>query len=88
MGCRCRAVMVRKESAKPCEVIMDWIIGCRIPLDCGSKFQVQTKADQVREVERKPNLDYSTLWFTDCTHPAQNAVCSESYIKAWRFSEN
>ena len=25
-----------------------------------------------------------TLIYTDCTHPMQNILCSERYIKAWR----
>ena len=63
---------------------MEWIIGNRVPHIDGATFQVQTIGDQVREVRRNPERDWTALWFTDCDHPAQNAICNEENIKAWR----
>ena len=64
----------------------EWIIGSRIPYIDNGVFQVQTKHDTVRIVKRNPQLDTDTLWFQDCTHPAQNAICNAEYIKAWRLN--
>ena len=63
----------------------EWIIGNRLPFLEDVVFQVQTTADDVRECRRIPNRDWSTLWFTDCTHPTQNAICHESNIKTWKI---
>lgn len=69
------------------EITSEWIIGNRIPMLNGVDFiEVQLDDDSVRTVQRRPLVDYSSLWFIDCTHPAQNAYCAESKIKAWRIS--
>lgn len=39
---------------------------------------------KVRRVLRIPELDYGNFFFTDCTHPAQNAYCWMGNVKAWR----
>jgi hypothetical protein len=66
----------------------EWIIGNRIPMLNGVDFiDVQLTNDTVRLVQRRPIVDYGSLWFADCTHPAQNAYCSTSLIKAWRISD-
>ena len=67
------------------EFIGDWVIGSKVSMVDGCRIQVQLIDDSVREVHRRPTVDFSSLWFTDCTHPAQNAYCPESKIKAWRL---
>ena len=62
----------------------EWIIGNKVPRIAGESFQVQTKLNDVRTVEFRPDTDCFSLWFTDCTHPAQNALCNDECIKAWR----
>ncbi len=65
----------------------EWIIGNRIPMLNGVDFiDVQLLDDSVRVVKRRPLVDYTSLWFADCDHPAQNSYCAESRIKAWRIS--
>lgn len=64
---------------------MEWILSSRVPQIDGAKFQVWLTNDQVRRVERRPYLDWASLWFTDCTHAIQNAYCSPDYIQAWRI---
>lgn len=65
----------------------EWIIGNRIPMLNGAELiDVCLDDDTVRLVRRRPLVDYSSLWFVDCSHPAQNAYCSDMKIKAWRIS--
>lgn len=63
----------------------EWIIGKKIPHIQGGVFQICDAAGAVRECARRPNVDWNTLWFTDCTNPAQNSICDESKIMAWRL---
>jgi hypothetical protein len=52
------------------------------------ELEVLTTDMQHRTVMTKPLLDPSTLWFTDCTHPAQNAYCNRNSIIKWRLRCN
>ena len=63
----------------------EWIIGSRVPFVGDAVVQVMTTNNHVRECRRMADRDWSTLWFTDCAHPAQNAICNESDIAAWRL---
>jgi hypothetical protein len=63
----------------------EWIIGNRLPMVNGYDFQVHLKDGTLRRVGRRPTIDYSSLFFKDCTHPAQNAFCSSENIQAWRL---
>jgi hypothetical protein len=67
------------------EITGEWVIGNKVPFVNGHSIQVQTTFNDVRTVIRRPTLDFSSLWFTDCQHPAQNAYCAESNIVAWRI---
>ena len=67
------------------EMTGEWILGNNIPIVNGYGMQVQTLADQVRNVHRRPIIDFSSLWFSDCTRPAQNAHCDLNNVKAWRL---
>lgn len=68
------------------EITDEWVLGNRIPMLRGVDFiQVQLLNDTLRVVHRRPHLDFSSLWFADCTHPTQNTYCSEENIKAWRL---
>jgi hypothetical protein len=67
------------------EITGEWVIGNNVPMVNGYAIEVQTTNNEVRKVIRKPTLDWASLWFTDCIHPAQNMYCSPSYIKAWRI---
>jgi hypothetical protein len=62
----------------------EWVLGQNVPRINNIEFQVQLKDDSVRTVNLRPLLDHWTLWFTDCTHPLQNAICNDSQIVAWR----
>ena len=66
------------------EINGEWVIGSNVPFVNGFGLEVQTNDNEVRRVQRRPSVDFETLWFVDCTHPAQNAYCQKSRIKAWR----
>ena len=66
------------------EDFTEWHLG-PIQIVNGYGYQVQMQNDTIRNCVRRPRCDYSTLWFTDCTHPLQNAICSPDYVKAWRL---
>lgn len=51
----------------------------------GAEFEVKLEDGSVRPCRRIETLDYTSLFFTDCTHPQQNAYCSPDRIKVWRF---
>ena len=66
-----------------------WECGERLPyLDDSHEFEVWID-NYVRTVRRigdnSLSLTPGTLVFTDCTHPAQNVLCHEPLIKAWRM---
>ena len=63
----------------------EWVLGSNIPMANGVDIEVYTKHGDVRKVSRRPHVDFSSLWYTDCTHQLQNAFCSSSDIQAWRF---
>ena len=65
--------------------MMEWILGNRIPNIDGASFQVWTDSGGTRTCRRYPARDQFSLWFTDCTHPAQNAYCAQDSIQAWRI---
>lgn len=48
------------------------------------EFEVLMPDDSVRRVKRIPTLDWETLFYQDCTHPMQNAICHGAI--AWRRS--
>ena len=62
----------------------EWILGNKVPRINGAEFQVQLRDNSVRSVKVNPLKDHWTLWFTDCTHPMQNAICDDFQIIAWR----
>ena len=62
----------------------EWILGNKVPRINSTEFQVQLRDDSLRIVALRPLLDPWTLWFIDCTHPMQNAICDDSQIIAWR----
>jgi hypothetical protein len=62
----------------------EWVLGQNVPRIESIDFQVQLKNDSIRTVNLRPLLDPRTLWFTDCTHQLQNAICGDSQIVAWR----
>lgn len=62
----------------------EWVLGSKVPMVNGFDIEVYTRQGQVRRVHRKPNIDFGSLWYSDWTHPMQNAYCSESNVKAWR----
>ena len=64
----------------------EWVIGNRLPMVNGYDFQVHLTNGTVRRVGRRPIVDYWSLFFKDCTHPAQNAYCSTDDIKAWKLA--
>lgn len=66
------------------EITDEWLIGNVLPHIDGL-FQVQLLNDDVRTARRYLERDFSSLWFTDCTHPEQNMYCDPSSIKAWRL---
>lgn len=51
-------------------------------------FDVRLKDGQQRQCQRAFGFGESNLYFTDCTHPMQNAYCADSLIDAWRVSPN
>jgi hypothetical protein len=65
----------------------DWAEGVPEFID-GALFDVILKDGQQRQCRRIPTLDWSNLFFTDCTHPAQNSFCADSLISAWRVTPN
>ncbi len=66
--------------------MMDWIIGNLIPFTLDDvAFELWMKNGNTRKASRKPSLDYSNLFFDDCTHPSQNALCNNSDVMAWRL---
>jgi hypothetical protein len=64
---------------------MDWIHSNRIPPISGASFQIWTTSGSTRTCRRRPERDPCALWFTDCTHPLQQAWCDPDVIKAWRI---
>jgi hypothetical protein len=62
----------------------EWIPGSQVDFTDHAIFEVLTVGDHIRTCRRMPEMDGATLWFIDCTHPLQNAICNEQYIKAWR----
>lgn len=64
-----------------------WLSGQPVFKD-GAEFEVMLDDGSIRQCKRYPSIDYGNLFFTDCTHPAQNAYCSNNAIKAWRFKEH
>lgn len=67
--------------------VAEWSEGVPRLID-GAVFDVRLKDGQQRQCRRIPTLDWSSLFFTDCTHPAQNAYCADSLITSWRVSPN
>jgi hypothetical protein len=50
----------------------------------GAEFDVLLNDGTTRTCKRISSLDWSNLFYTDCTHPAQNAFCADTNIKSWR----
>ena len=67
------------------EITGEWVLGNNIPMVNGYSIEVQTNHDQIRTVHRRPMVDFSSLWYSDCTDPIQNMYCCPSNIKAWRL---
>lgn len=66
-----------------------WEVDEKMPrYDDVRQFEVMIRG-HVRTVERIGNRSQSfspgILLFTDCSHPAQNVICDEQMITAWRF---
>lgn len=61
---------------------MDWETEERMPIIHNAYFHVIVN-NEVRRVVRCP--DWDALFFTDCTHPAQNVHCDSSKITAWKL---
>jgi len=61
-----------------------WIPGHEIPYTPDAVFDVFMDNGHIRKVRRNLSLDYSNLFYMDCTHPAQNAYCTQDQVKAWR----
>ena len=68
----------------------EWIIGgAPRPYDDTNTFDVWLANGQVRKARRAGNegpLTPGQMYFTDCSHPLQNVICSQDDIKAWRIS--
>lgn len=62
----------------------EWIKG-QPPLGILKKMDVWIDNDHIREAQAIPSIDYSSLFFTDCTHPMQNAFCPRERIVAYRI---
>lgn len=69
---------------------MDWETEEKLPftLDETLRFQVWTGEGvrTVRRVGKSVSMWPGTLVYTDCTHPIQNVLCSESDVKGWRLT--
>jgi hypothetical protein len=50
----------------------------------GQKFELLMTDGTRRDAEHRPERDYTSLWFTDCTHPLQNALVWEGAVDSWR----
>lgn len=64
----------------------EWQLEGLPPLIDGATFEVWITDGSTRRVARDPGLDWSSLFFQDCTHPAQNAYCSPDIIAGWRLT--
>lgn len=70
-------------ASRPNEDIGAWEAGMP-PFVVGVKFDVLLKNGEQRRVERNQALDWANLFFTDCTHPMQNAFCAPDSVVKWR----
>ena len=64
----------------------EWVLGNQPPFIRGAVFRIWTEDDNVRTVRYEPEMYGSALLFTDCKHPMQHALCSLSYIRAWKLA--
>lgn len=62
---------------------IDWVEGVP-PYIENAEFEVEMENGTFRKCKRRPNLDHSIFFYTDCTHLAQNAICYSHKIKRWR----
>lgn len=63
-----------------------WIANMmRLAIVTAQPLQVWLGGDVVRRVSFRPSVDYASLFFDDCQHPAQNAYCDPKSIMAWRY---
>lgn len=53
------------------------------PIGVAGPFTVLLENGQTRTVDLNQNLDPISLWFTDCDHPLQNALCDRGSIVSW-----
>lgn len=63
---------------------MDWIHTQHVPRKAGTEYEVWLGRDEVRRCAMNPAIDFSNLFYTDCTNPLQNAAVPEERILAWR----
>ena len=54
---------------------------------CKDELTVLMNNMEYRTCIIKPFLDPYNLFFTDCTHPAQNAYCNRNSIVKWKISD-
>lgn len=63
--------------------MIDWIVDEKPPRNDIGPFEVFV-GGQVRNV-RRMNFKYNcSIYFTDCIHPAQNIICDEADVVAWK----
>jgi len=55
-----------------------------LPPHSGVEYELLMRNGQRRTAKVLPHLDAHSLFFTDCTHPEQNAYCNIERVKAWR----
>lgn len=66
---------------------MDWEHEGKPPLIEGAHFEVWKRSGEVRKVWR-PYYGVGYLHYEDCTHPLQNAYCSDDDVLAWRLRDS
>ena len=68
---------------------MEWIHAGLPPYEDRYVFDVWLDDGSTRKVRRVGNectvFSPGTLIFTDCVHPAQNALCHEPRVMSWRI---
>ena len=58
-----------------------------IPFDVNAQFTILMNNGHFRKCTRRLNLDLANLWFTDCTHPMQQALVDQNKIVKWKIDE-
>lgn len=64
---------------------MDWQLGNRVP-NLGKPLNVWMTNGSVRAVRHVHTMMGPALHFTDCNHPAQNVVCDDERVQAWKLA--